>query len=277
MIKYFTYNQGLNTMPDAPNKTVLKVIHNAGYFSNMTVRLMDIMAFMKEHGKFPDEVDSSEQFSFYKDEAHINLIPYYIQHIDESIPFKIPKEQKLDCMAFQFDDYRKLDFKTLKPLIDKYFTPGGYVMDKYNQLKQKYNLTDYCSVFYRGNDKQTETPTADYELFFSKCNEILNKEPNIVFLVQPDECNFLNEFRKRFKNVVAFTETPCIDNPNSMVSYTIPLGKRSEYGATYNAAVLLLSQGKHLVTHSGNGGLWSVLYRSNSENVYQSFNNKWYE
>lgn len=277
MIKYYIYNQGLNTMPDVPNKTILKVTHNAGYFSNLTIRLMDLMAFMKEHGKFPDEVDSSEQFSFYKDEAHINLIPYYIKHIEDEIKFNLPKrEADLDCMAIQFDDYRKLDFKTLKPIMDKYFTPGDYVMDKYNQLKAKYNLTDYISVFYRGNDKHTETETSTYESFFSKCKELRDKHPTLPFFVMPDECNFLTQFKKRFDNVIAFSETPCIDDATTNVAFTIKQGSRSEFGALYAAATLLLAEGKELVTHSANGGLWAALYRNKAEGIHQCYKNKWY-
>lgn len=275
MIKYYVYNN-IETM-DQPDKKILKVVHNAGYFSNMTIRLMDIMAFMKEHKCLPDEVDSSVQFAMYKDDPTINLIPYYIEHNDEPIKFKLPKEANKDCMAIQWDDYRKLDLKALAPIMNKYFKPGSYVMDKYNHLKSKYNLGEYISVFYRGNDKKLETETASYDNFFKKCQEIREIEPNLPFLVMPDECHFLKTFRKQFDNVISFSETPCTDDNNSSVSFKIPMGSRSEYGATFNASAILMGEGKHLITHSGNCGLWASLYRNNPNNIHQIYKNEWYK
>jgi len=58
--------------------------------------------------------------------------------------------------------------------------------------------------------------------------------------------------------------------------FEMPINKRSDYGAIYNASVSLMAESKHLVTHSGNGGLWALLYRNNTNNVHQIYKNKWY-
>ena len=57
--------------------------------------------------------------------------------------------------------------------------------------------------------------------------------------------------------------------------FETPQAERAEYGAKFFAAVFCLSKCKHLITHSGNGSFWAVLYRGNTENVYQILNNKW--
>ena len=71
-------------------------------------------------------------------------------------------------------------------------------------------------------------------------------------------------------------ETPCIDMPKGNLIFDMPMGNRVEYGAIYNAAVYLLSQGEHLITHSGNGGVWATLYRGHSNKVHQIYKDKIY-
>ena len=46
--------------------SILKIKHNAGFFSCCSIRLIDIIHYFNENKTLPDEVDSSEQFSLYK-------------------------------------------------------------------------------------------------------------------------------------------------------------------------------------------------------------------
>jgi len=271
--KYYIYN---NIMAN-DNKKILKVIHNAGYFSNMTIRLQDLFSFMKEHNCYPDLIDSSSQFQFFKSEAHIDVSKLYIKENDLEIPFLIPEIAKHDCMSIQFDDYSKIDFENIKPILDKYFSLGDLVIQKKAQLKNKYNLTNYIGVFYRGNDKRIEMELPTYDNFINKVKEIRALEPDLPIFTLPDECSFLSVLKDNFDNVIAFDETPCIDKPDSCMMFEMPINKRSEYGAIYNASVSLMSESKHLITHSANGGLWAVLYRNNTNNVHQIYKNKWYD
>lgn len=251
---------------------VLKVNHSAGYFSNMTIRLYELLKFMKQYGCYP-EIDSSEQFGFYKI-GNEDLSKEYIKTIDERIEFKLPNLEK-DFMSFQFDDYRTLDFEGLKPIVYKYFSLGDMVENRKAEIKKRYGLTDYISVFYRGNDKRIETMNPPYELFIQKAKDL--EHLGLPFLILPDECSFLNEFKRHIKNVIVLKETPCCDMPNGNLIFNMPLPQRPLYGATYNAVVSLLSEGKHLITHSGNGGVWCCLYRGNANNVIQIYKDKVYE
>jgi hypothetical protein len=248
------------------------VKHSAGYFSNMTIRLYELLDFMRTHGRYPDYIDSSEQFGFYKNDQSQDISKLYIKPAHGNIEFNIPKLD-IDFMAFQFNDYRNLDFAGLNPIIKKYFSLGYLVEWKLNELKHKYKLDKYISVFYRGNDKQLEVDNPSYELFIQKAKEV---QGDLPILILPDECKFYKAFTKELKNVILMDETPCADLPNSNLIFELPLSQRVEYGAIYNAAVYLLSQGEHLITHSGNGGVWATLYRGHSNKVHQIYKDKIY-
>ena len=252
----------------------LIVNHSAGYFSNMTIRLYELISFMKTHGCYPDKIDSSNQFGFYKSYDNENVSELYIKTIDTEIPFDIPKLDK-DFMAFQFDNYKDLDFDSLKNIVYKYFSPSELVELTKLELKTKYNLDKYISVFYRGNDKSVETANPSYKLFIQKAKEL--ECLNLPFVVLPDECKFLKAFKKEIKNVITFEETPCCDLPNSNYIFDLEMDLRPQFGANYNAIVKLLSEGEHLITHSGNGGVRSCLYRGNANNVHQIYKDKIYE
>lgn len=248
------------------------VKHSAGYFSNMTIRLYELLDFMRTHGRYPDFIDSSEQFGFYKKDQTQDISKLYIKEVSKEIDFNIPKLD-VDFMAFQFGDYRNIDFAGLKPIIDKYFSLGELVEQKVSELKTKYKLDKYISVFYRGNDKQIEIDNPSYELFIQKAKEV---QGDLPILILPDECKFYKAFTKELSNVILMEETPCIDMPKGNLIFDMPMGNRVEYGAIYNAAVYLLSQGEHLITHSGNGGVWATLYRGHSNKVHQIYKDKIY-
>jgi hypothetical protein len=255
----------------------LKITGGSGFFSNMTIRLIELVDFMSKYNEFPTSIDSSNQFDYYKDNLYSgkyneNIADLYLSKNKKNIDFKIP--QIRDCMAIQFADYNSIDFDNLNPIIKKYFNPSKLVLTKVNKLKKEYNLNDYIGVFYRGNDKQTETKIAPYDLFINKCKEFENL--NIPFLLQTDECFFASEFKKNFKNTIIFDESICIDNKSKSVSHIVPFGQRFNFGLFYYAATILQGQSKYLITHSGNSALWAVLYRRNAKNVYQFYDDKFY-
>ncbi len=279
MIKYTIINSAVNSSDQKqPDMSVLKVIHNAGFFSNNTIALMDIIHFFNQNKGLPDEVDRVEQYVNYKYRAGHNLIPDYFKEDDDiDVLFDKSVPMDYDCMSIQFAPYSKLPFKDWKPFIDKYFLPSDHVGFKVDDLQKKYNL-DYenlCAVFYRGNDKVKEMSVASYESFIDKAIQVKMNNPNVRFLVQPDETDFLTAFMKVFPDSIYFTETPSIQNKDEAVFMTIPRQRLADYGATFFAALICLSRCKHVITHSGNCGLWTCLYRGDAKNVYQIFEEKW--
>lgn len=253
---------------------ILKITHNAGFFSCFSKRLEAIIWFFNKNKRLPYLVDSQDQFSLFKSSPVQNLIPLFFKENEIKIEYK----QHLDFYNdMQFLRYEQLDFSGLRPFIEKYFSPSQEVERVVSEYEKKYHI-DYhntCVVFYRGNDKFTETKVAGYETFLSKAREFKLNNPTIKFLVQTDEAEFLEIFLKEFPNSLFFAETPVMSKKKSTIHDELPLDDRAEHGKTFFAAILALSKCRHIITHSGNGALWCVLYRGNMQNVQQYLNNSW--
>ena len=250
---------------------MLKVRHDAGFFSCCTVRLVNIIVYFNSLFELT-EVDSSSQFQSYKTK------------LGEDVTFKFFKkpifkevEKRVHWISHEplevsFSDYSKIDFEDVSKFVEIYFTPSDEVNDIYEGYLKKYNidLNNTCGIFYRGNDKQRESEIIPYQSYIDKANEYLKENPDLKFLVQPDETEFLNAFASAFPDrCINFEETPHIKKSKSAVFYEQPMDKREYHGQHFLAAVLVLSKCNKLITHSGNGGMWAILYRGNFKGCYQ--------
>src|SRR5271170_2968001 len=163
---------------------MLKVIHNAGFFSCCSIKLDKIISYFNSNKKTPDIVDSSELFSFYKQKNDHRDITY--EYFEKDNLDIINYDNKVDYIEnYQYTNYKNLNYKDITPFINKYFTPSKDIKKIITDLEIKYNL-DYnniCVLFYRGNDKCTETKLCSYDEIALKANEIYSKNPNIKFLI----------------------------------------------------------------------------------------------
>ena len=57
------------------------------------------------------------------------------------------------------------------------------------------NYENICCLFYRGNDKVTETRLASYEEFVNYGKRVLENNNNTVFLIQSDEVEFIEKMK----------------------------------------------------------------------------------
>jgi hypothetical protein len=288
-IEYSIINSAVNDyskfiQPNMPRQqkdgfmTELKVLHNAGFFSCATIALQDIMIWRNLNGCLPDVVDRSTQYANYKGRPMENLIPMLykenVSPIEHDGPLYITtaKEEQ------QFSDYRLICFDQVRPFMDRYFMPSNHIGNIVYEWGNKYQV-DYentCGVFYRGNDKIKETGIAPYEEFINKAKEIQNANPDIRFLVQPDEQEFWEAFSAEIPNSFILEECHMMPkDTRTAIFFELPLAERPTHAAHFFASVLMLARCKHLITHSGNGGFWATLYRGNAENVHQYLQNKW--
>lgn len=254
--------------------TTVKIIHNAGLFSCFSKRLEGVVWFFNTNKNLPDQLDSSQQFSFYKSNPSDDISPLYFKENKMNIEYKRTVRFHNDE---QFLAYKKLDFNGLQPFVEKYFSPSEHVEEVVSMYEKKYAI-DYgntCGVFYRGNDKFTETSVASHEIFISKAREVKKQNPTVTFLVQTDEAEFLEAFLDEFPGSVSFEEMTPMSKKNSFIAVELPLTERVEHGIHFFGAIILLSKCNSLITHSGNGSLWCVLYRGNAENIHQCLNNSW--
>lgn len=262
---------------------VLRTSHNAGFFSCCSIRLHDIIDYFNRNKELPERVDSSAQFAHYKSNPKQDLTELYFRTDFEAnnellITYNEPVNITNTGLEPQFSPYKQLNLSAVLPFVERYFTESCHVgYDVVNLFIRKYkiDIENTCAVFYRGNDKVTETSIATYDEFINKAKEVQKANPGIRFLVQPDETNFLHAFLKEFPDAIYFEETPHIQKKDSCVFYEVPVKERAEYAAKFLAAVKVIAQCKHLITHSGNGAIWSIFFRGNAENVHQYLIDRW--
>ena len=180
---------------------MIKIKHNAGFFSCCSVRLQEIVKFINSNKRLPDNVDSSEQFSWYKKNPNEDITFDYFENY-ENVP-DVNIIHPIDYMtAHQHKNYANLDYKCITQLIKKYFSPSAEINEIINNIEKKYNLLyeNICVLFYRGNDKNRETIKCSYDEYLIYVNQLLQKNPKLVFLVQSDETEFIEFITNKFPN-----------------------------------------------------------------------------
>lgn len=180
--------------------------------------------------------------------------------------------------SYQFIDYSKIDYEHITPLISKYFHPAKNIQKIINDIEQKYNITyeNICALFYRGNDKITETELCKYDEYLKHANEIMIKNPNISFLIQSDETEFIEFMTAKFPNNSFYfkDEIRHMKKCNSTVDIEMS-STNNEFSKKYLAITIIMSKCKHIICGSGNCSIWIMLYRGNNENVIQNLNGHW--
>ena len=257
----------------------LIITHNAGLFSCCTIALMDIIQFVNRFGKWP-EVDRSRQFAWYK-EGDEDLSVILFTEIDHIFPDQI--NVTTDYQAeLQFTDYKKILFNSVRRARAKYFNFSNTIFNYMNPLANKYDLTfsgnmykGVCAVFYRGNDKNRETQIASYQEFINKAKQIKSGNPFIKFFLLPDETEFKDAFMGEFPDTLLMEETRHMPKQDSLIVAELPREERRKHAIQFFSEVRIASQCEHLITHSGNGGLWAALYRGHNKNIHQYLNGQW--
>lgn len=190
---------------------------------------------------------------------------------------KIKIDRKLYCFYPELvhDDFYnvlKNNMEVFSPYIKKYFTPSNIIMGIVDNFITKYDidLQNTIAVHYRGTDKSPacvrDTSTIKYvtdQLF-----NIIDKNPEIRVLIQSDEKRITEHFLEvcEKNNIFYIKELPQSINKIG-VHIANKYNFRIEYGMNYLSSLILISKCKHIITHYGNGGFWSCLFRGTVDNV----------
>lgn len=251
----------------------LRIFHNAGFFSCCSVRISEIVEFFNTYKKLPRTVDSSFQFSAYKN-INKDLTPEFFKTKDEAFPYK----RNIICTREdQWLNYKTLDFEGITPIVKKYFSLSDRALEMVKSFETKYQF-DYnniISVFYRGLDKNTETGIAPFEEFIEKADELYKSNNNKRFFIQTDTEEFRDVFTSTFKNSFYLEEAP-VSNASAwgVMHNLVPIDKRESLALTILSSTYMISRTHSIITHTGNCGLWSMYYRGNANNIYQYFQPK---
>lgn len=252
--------------------------HNAGFFSCCSVKLDRIVNYINVHNNFPEHVDSSRQFIWYKMNNQGDITYDYFEHYD-NVPNKLCGEYIDYLDIYQFEDYSMLPYEKINPIIQKYFSPSFEVTQIIANIESKYNI-DYdniCVLFYRGNDKNGETSICEYSEYVDYAKLIISKNPEIKFLLQSDETEFFEFMSSLFpENSFYFTDE--IRHMRKDEHNTVDHVMRDNidiYSKNYLAITIIMSKCKYIVCGSGNCSIWIMLYRGNSQNVCQNLTGQW--
>ena len=255
------------------------ITHNAGFFSCCSVRLHHIVKFINDFKELPYCVDSSKQYEWYKTTNDCDItFDYFEKYYNITNEIEID-EKKIDYdQNYQYENYQNLNYEKIIPLIKKYFTPSQKIIHIIAYLEQKYNL-DYeniCVLFYRGNDKITETELCSYDEYVTYANEILEKNPNVKFLIQSDETEFINFFSRLFPNNSFYFKNQ-IRHMKRTINTVDKLCPETNhiFSKFYLAITIIMSKCKYIVCGSGNCSIWIMMYRGNANNVYQNLERNW--
>ena len=251
--------------------------HNSGFFSCCSVKLYNIINYINLNLKIPDYVDSSQQFSWYKKNQNQDITYKYFEHYDNIKDISINYPINYDW-EYQFVDYSKFDYNNIIPIIKKYFSPSKKIINIINNIEQKYNLIydNICVLFYRGNDKITETELCNYDEYLIYANLIMKNNPNILFLIQSDETEFINFITKKFPNNSFFFNDEIRHIPKTNSSVDIQMkDKNYKFSKYFLAITIIMSKCKYIICGSGNCSMWIMFYRGNNNNVFQNLKGDW--
>ena len=139
--------------------STLTITHNGWFFSCCSVKLDNIVGYFNTHNKIPNIVDSSSQFELYKpnNSKSTDITYYYFKkNNDDDIKYNEHVNFK---HKHQYINYKNINYKLICPFITKYFDPSREIIQIISMMEIKYNInySNTCVLFYRGNDKITET------------------------------------------------------------------------------------------------------------------------
>jgi hypothetical protein len=258
---------------------MLKITHHAGFFSCCTGHLEHIVNYFNKEKNVPNMIDSTEQFKLYKPALKKNqdIKSDYFDTTSEIISYESEVYFTKENDELQFSEYSKLEFDKINPFIRKYFTPSQEIIKIICQIEEKYEIKydNLCAIFYRGNDKEIETVLPSYDEFIQKAKDIKEKNPEIIFLIQSDETEFLVEMKNAFpSSIVFYDEIRHVPKKVITVDNLQSADLNYFYSKLFLAIIIILSKCKYVITTTGNCSLWISFFRGNANGIQQFLSRK---
>jgi hypothetical protein len=274
---------------------ILEVVNpsNGGIFSSSTTILRCIFEYGNRYNSLPKGFLINTMYFIYNPmETHtdykVSHTEVYSHFFETNTDDIVITEQQMERMKnilhrdYQFDNYKTVPFSVICPFVRKYFSPSEEVRAILMEMERTYieprgGYENICLLFYRGNDKATETPICSYEEMKEKAEELQREHPNLIFLVQSDETAFLNEMTQHFANSFRFSdEYIChISDKSTAVQQVFSKQKNYEYAKKYIAITYIMSKCKHIIFTTGNCSIWTLYFRGDCENVHQHLDGRW--
>jgi len=244
--------------------------YNAGLLACSSVTLSDITA----SGRTVRKIKSNFGMSLYKKWLLKNNWKSFFQ-----IPMLTNSSQLAstergsypnDIHDWWGKDYAAIPIKDVKDTVSLYFRFSPKVVKFSDSFVEKYgiNLEETIGVHYRGTDKQTEIETPSLTEFISHTRQFMQEMANPKILLLTDEPAVAIGFEAAFPNAV-ITINELATPGGSFGAHTLDSKEPEVQGQVFLAILSLVSQCKKVVTHTGNGALWEVLFRGSTEGLKQ--------
>lgn len=160
-------------------------------------------------------------------------------------------------------NYKNLPLFEFFVLIKQKFSVSEEVYSIREKLINKYNIEfdKVIGVHIRGTDKEKEISLNPLSVFINEINKQVRKFPNHKILLQTDDIKVQDYLNMYFKEkILYFSE---IEPSKSKIgAHNISRKDPILFTQTYLATVLILSESKILITHTGNGALWEFIIRN---------------
>jgi len=250
--------------------------HGSGFFSTTTLILFQIINYTKLHSKCPTNFDFSNVFIWYNHNKNPNIFYDFFKINDinllENICLKCFNYEERGNM--QFKTYNELNLDLYYKYVNVYFNLSDKVMNIYQNIINKYKLDfdNSCTLFLRGNDKAIECDIPDYEKYIKKGTNLLKLNPELQFIIQSDEKEFIDAMKTYFPNNTIFIDEIRVISKN--IGQTVDNHGRTpeinhKYALNFLAIVYIMSKCKYVICNTGNISFWILMYRQHLNNYIQ--------
>ena len=250
-----------------PQRKALKLLHDAGFFSNCTVTLQNLTVLHPTDGHI-EVVWPTQKMWRNLTGSRENLFNDYFKPKDHSQTKRMRFVPRFNYHGF----YEDLHFKKLNAYISNYFNPSSLVENRIQQFFDKYRIcpNKTIGVCYRGTDKVIEVAAISPLRYVSEVKKLLKKHSDFRVLVQTDQKQVRDYFLSEIGSAAFYIEEmPVTCSSSAMHIATEKTISNFELGINLLAAVKILAQCKYLVSHTGNVSLWILLYRGSARNCCQ--------
>ncbi len=248
--------------------------HDAGFFSNCSTLLQSIVD-LHRSGIEAEAIDCSGVFRAFRDTpGDGDLYPALFQP-DAGAALPDGPVPRFRAAGDHHGHYRDLDLAGLAPYLRRHFAPAPEVLALRRDLLGRYGLDPgrLVGLCWRGTDKHKEVAPTDIGAYIALAGRMLAQDAGLRVLVQTDQAQARDAVAAHFgERCVFFHEMPVTDG--RVVLHELNLARehglaKRDFARRLLASVGILAECRHLITHTGNVGLWLALYRGQAGGLHQ--------
>ena len=241
--------------------------HDAGFFSMCSTALFELC----REKRMTTAIYAKESFSHFGKDFGENPWDFYFRQPRQEISATYSDKNPFGRRLRHHSDYSTLPLKRVRGHISRYFSPADEVKRREANLLAKYDIdpSRTITVCYRGTDKGTELALEDPEVYLDASRALLKRRPRSRVLVQTDQAQVRDFLVSSLGERAFYIDEMPVTETETAIHQIITPEQQVSFGQTLLATVLVMASTKHLITHTGNMALWTVLYREHTKRVLQ--------